>query len=70
MTESPEKCDSTFGFVLLVSKRAERMVRGARPEGESVSRKPTRVAMNAVLDDRIEWGYGPAPEPETTPQES
>ncbi len=70
MTEIPEKIDSKFRFVLLASKRAEQMVRGARPKVESASRKPTRVAMNEVLDDRIEWGYGPAPEPETTPQES
>jgi len=70
MTEIPEKIDSKFRFVLLASKRAEQMVRGARPKVESVSRKPTRVAMNEVLDDRIEWGYGPAPEPDTIPQES
>ena len=70
MTEIPEKIDSKFRFVLLASKRAEQMVRGARPKVESVSRKPTRVAMNEVLDDRIEWGYGPAPEPDKTPQES
>jgi DNA-directed RNA polymerase subunit omega len=70
MTEIPEKIDSKFRFVLLASKRAEQMVRGARPKVESASRKPTRVAMNEVLDDRIEWGYGPAPEPDATPQES
>ena len=64
MTEIPEKIDSKFRFVLLASKRAEQMVRGARPKVESASRKPTRVAMNEVLDDRIEWGYGPAPQPE------
>jgi len=46
MTEIPEKIDSKFRFVLLASKRAEQMVRGARPKVESVSRKPTRVAMN------------------------
>jgi DNA-directed RNA polymerase subunit omega len=69
MTEIPEKIDSKFRFVLLASKRAEQMVRGARPKIESTSRKPTRVAMNEVLEDRVEWGYGPAPEPEAVPQE-
>lgn len=69
MTEIPEKIDSKFRFVLLASKRAEQMVRGARPKVESTSRKPTRVAMNEVLEDRVEWGYGPAPENEAAPQE-
>ena len=70
MTEIPEKIDSKFRFVLLASRRAEQMVRGARPKIETLSRKPTRIAMTEVLDDRVEWGYGPAPEADTPPQES
>ncbi len=70
MTEIPEKIDSKFRFVLLASRRAEQMVRGARPRVDIVSHKPTRIAMTEMLEDKVEWGYGPAPEPESTPQES
>src|SRR5437762_1050798 len=54
MTEIPEKIDSKFRFVLLASKRAEQMVRGARPKVESVSRKPTRVATAFVTPLSLE----------------
>ncbi|MEO8503692.1 MAG: DNA-directed RNA polymerase subunit omega [Acidobacteriota bacterium] len=64
MTEIPEKIDSKFRFVLLASRRAEQMVRGARPRVDIASRKPTRVAMTEVLEDRVAWGYGPAPDAE------
>lgn len=69
----PEKIDSKFRFVLLAAHRAEQMVRGARPKLEHPHRKPTRTAMQEIVEDRIAWGYGPAPvpvEPESPPQES
>jgi DNA-directed RNA polymerase subunit omega len=68
--EIPEKIDSKFRYVLLAARRAEQMVRGARPRVESPSRKPTRIAMREIDEDKISWGYGPAPEPEAPPQES
>jgi DNA-directed RNA polymerase omega subunit len=71
MVEIPDKIDSKFRFVLLSARRAEQMMRGARPKIENPSRKPTRTAMAEIVDDRVEWGYGPPPPPpEAPPQES
>ncbi len=67
--EIPEKIDSKFRFVLLAARRAEQMVRGARPKVEHPFRNPTRTAMQEISEDRIVWGYGPPPEPEAPPQE-
>lgn len=58
------RVDTKFRFVLLAAHRAEQLMRGARPKLEDPSSKPTRLAMNEILADMIEWDYGPAPEPE------
>ena len=69
--EIPEKIDSKFRFVLLASQRAEQLVRGARPRLTTPPNQPTVTAMREILEDRVTWGYGPAPvEPPTPPQES
>ncbi len=70
--EFPEKVDSKFRFVLLAARRAEQMVRGARPKIDHVSRKPTRRAMAEIQAEAVNWDYGPEPQPalETSPQES
>jgi DNA-directed RNA polymerase subunit omega len=70
MVEIPEKVDSKFRYVLLAARRAEQMVRGARPKLEHASRKPTRRAMAEIEADVVAWGYGPEPQPEAPPQES
>jgi DNA-directed RNA polymerase subunit omega len=56
------KVDSKFRFVLLAAHRAEQLMRGAHPRVQLRSPKVARIAMEEVLDDRIQWGYGPAPE--------
>ena len=38
-------------------------MRGARPKVEAGKRKPTRVALEEVDHQLIDWGYGPAPQP-------
>jgi DNA-directed RNA polymerase subunit omega len=63
MDRIPERVDSTFRFVLLAARRAEQLMRGARPKVEQASSKPSRVALREVSDDLVEWDYGPAPEP-------
>ncbi len=55
-----DKIDSKFRYVLLAARRAEQLLRGARPRLESRSKKAARIAMDEVASDRIEWGYGPA----------
>ncbi len=57
----PEKIDSRFRLVLLAAHRAERMMRGALPKVETHETKPSRVALEEILQDKIVWDYGPAP---------
>jgi DNA-directed RNA polymerase omega subunit len=58
------KVDSKFRFVLVAAQRAEQLMRGARPKVEAGKRKPTRVAMQEVDSNLVDWDYGPAPLPE------
>jgi DNA-directed RNA polymerase omega subunit len=52
--------DSKFRFVLLAARRAEQLMRGAKPKRYSGSRfSPTRVAMAEIATGLVEWGYGP-----------
>jgi len=54
--------DSKFRFVLLAAQRAEQLVKGARPRVEKISPKNAKIAMQEILEKKVEWGYGPAPE--------
>lgn len=62
--------DSKFRFVLVASRRAEQLMRGARPKIEVGKRKPTRVAMEEVNHGLVDWGYGPPPQDEAAEAES
>jgi len=64
MDRIPEKIDSKFRFVLLAAERAEQMLRGARPKIDMGPLKATRIAMQEISNDLVEWDYGPAPETE------
>ena len=64
MDNIPDRIDSKFRFVLLSAARAEQMIRGAAPKVEARSRRVTRLAMDESRKDRIDWDYGPPPEPE------
>jgi DNA-directed RNA polymerase omega subunit len=59
--------DSKFRLVLVAANRAEQLIRGARPKLEAGKRKPTRMAMEEVNANLVEWGYGPAPQPAAEP---
>jgi len=63
MQRIPERVDSTFRYVLLAARRAEQLMRGARPRVDAGSPKPTRIAMREIGDDLISWDYGPPPAP-------
>jgi DNA-directed RNA polymerase omega subunit len=60
----PDRIDSKFRFVLLAAARAEQMIRGAAPKVENRKRRVTRLAMDEIRKDLVEWDYGPAPESE------
>lgn len=56
----PEGVDSKFRLVLLISRRAEQLMRGARPKIETDRpTKPVRLAAEEFDENRIRWDYGP-----------
>ena len=63
MLRIPTRIDSTFRYVLLSARRAEQLMRGARPKLEGGPPKPTRVALREISEDVVEWNYGPPPAP-------
>lgn len=67
----PEKIDSKFRYVLLAANRAEQLMHGAPPKVDPGKRKITRVAMDEIMDDVVQWDYGLPPEPiEELPEEA
>lgn len=64
MEHIPQRIDSTFRYVLIAAKRAEQLVRGARPKIDIAQTKPARIAMREVVEGLVDWDYGPAPVPE------
>jgi DNA-directed RNA polymerase omega subunit len=55
----PEGVDSKFRLVLLVARRAEQLMRGARPKLETDRPlKPTKLAAVEFQQDRVRWDYG------------
>ena len=59
----PDRIDSKFRYVLLSAARAEQMIQGSSMTAEGKGPKFTRVAMDEITSDEVEWDYGPAPEP-------
>ena len=64
MDRIPERIDSKFRFVLLAAQRAEQMMVGAVAKVDMPGRKHSRIAMEEVSGDLIEWDYGPPTEAE------
>jgi len=64
MDRIPKKIDSKYRYVLLASQRAEQLIQGAKPKTEVDSPKHTRLGMQEITEGVVEWGYGPAVEPE------
>ena len=55
----PEGVDSKFRLVLLIARRAEQLMRGARPKIETDRpTKPTRLAAEEFEENRVRWDYG------------
>ena len=71
----PEGVDSKFRLVLLIARRAEQLMRGARPKVKTEkSMKPTRLAAEEFEHNQVRWDYGEEggvlePEGEETPDE-
>ena len=55
----PDGVDSKFRLVLLIARRAEQLMRGARPKLESDRPlKPTRLAAVEFEQNQVRWGLG------------
>ena len=67
MERIPQRVDGTFRSILVAAKRAEQLMRGARPKVEMAHPKPAKVAMREVTEELIDWDYGPMPQPEPLP---
>ena len=65
MENLPDKIDSKFRYVLLAARRAEQIMHGATPKLEIPGQKPSRVAMQEIVEERVDWAYGPPEEIET-----
>ena len=56
----PDGVDSKFRLALLVARRAEQLMRGARPKIETDRPvKPTRLAAQEFDQNLVRWDYGP-----------
>jgi DNA-directed RNA polymerase omega subunit len=56
----PEGVDSKFRMVILLARRAEQLMRGARPKMETDAPvKPTRLAAGEFEKNMIRWDFGP-----------
>ena len=51
----PKNVDSKFRFITVAAQRAKQIQNGAKPRVEARSRKPTRIAMQEVLADAVDW---------------
>lgn len=60
--ENMEFVESKFRFVHVAARRARQLMGGMTPLVESLSRKPTRVAQEEVLQGLIEYEVGPPKE--------
>lgn len=49
------KIDSKFRFVILASKRAKQLLRGAKPRVRSKSRNPIRVAQQEIREGAVDY---------------
>ena len=51
--------DSKFRMVVLLARRAEQLMRGARPKADIGAAKPTRMAAQEFSENLIRWDFGP-----------
>jgi DNA-directed RNA polymerase subunit K/omega len=55
MIQKPEEFDSAFRYIVVVSQRAEQIINGAKPRGESRHVKPTLIARDDVDQGLVAW---------------
>lgn len=55
MIELPPDFDSIFRYIVVVSQRAEQLIKGAKPRHECRHTKPTLIAQDDVDDGLVPW---------------
>ena len=55
MIQLPKEFDSVFRYIVVVSQRAEQLIKGARPRTDSRHAKPTLIARDDVEDGQVNW---------------
>jgi len=55
MIELPKEFDSIFRYIVVVSQRAEQIIKGAKPRTESRRTKPTLKAREDVDAGAVKW---------------
>jgi DNA-directed RNA polymerase subunit K/omega len=55
MIELPEKFDSIYRYIVVVSQRAEQLINGAKPRRDSKRAKPTLHARDEVDGGDVKW---------------
>lgn len=53
--------DSNYRYVLVAARRARQLLSGARPQIETTTRKPCKLAMEEIEAGKVKWS---TPEPE------
>lgn len=58
MDRFPEGINSKFQYVMLVARRAEELMQGSMPRRKSKHAKPSRIAMDEIHNDLVNWAVG------------
>jgi DNA-directed RNA polymerase subunit omega len=56
-----EGFDSNYRYVLVAARRARQLLSGARPQIETSTRKPCKVAMEEIQAGKVKWNTPEAP---------
>ncbi len=65
-----ENLESKFRFVHAAAQRARQLQSGAQPLIQTISRKPTCIAMEEVLEDKVTFEILPPIPAKTAPEKS
>ena len=55
MIQLPKEFDSVFRYIVVVSQRAEQLIKGAKPRTDSRRAKPTLIARDDVEGGQVGW---------------
>ena len=55
MIQLPKEFDSVFRYIVVVSQRAEQLIKGAKPRTDSRHHKATLVARDDVDAEKVSW---------------